>query len=164
MEPYLSPREFVNTFYKDISQFLSKNFHRIGTKNKHVFRQNVLNVFPQTKKSLKVFGDLARTTGVEEEVLMLLLESSIEAAHKIYIDNIKRLNKTNEKLQHTMRMNEKESRDVSPIKSNCTLFVQVLYNFVRNMYNICSEVYFMMTFYIYLLRELYRICLNLYSI
>jgi hypothetical protein len=47
---------------------------------------------------LKVFGDLAQTTGVEEEVLMLLLESSIEAAHKLYIDNIKRLNKTNKKL------------------------------------------------------------------
>jgi hypothetical protein len=98
MEPYLSPREFVNTFYKDISKFLSKNFHKIGTKTKYAFRQNVLNIFPQTKKSLKVFGNLARTTGVEEEVLMLLLESSIEAAHKIYIDNIKCLNKTNEKL------------------------------------------------------------------
>jgi hypothetical protein len=112
MEPYLSPREFVNTFYKDISQFLSKNFRRIGTKNKYAFRQNVLNIFPQIKKSLKVFGNLARITGVEEEVLMLLLESSIEAAHKIYIDNIKRLSKMNEKLQHTVRMNEQESRDV----------------------------------------------------
>jgi hypothetical protein len=59
VEPYLSPKEFINTFYRDISQFLSKNFHKIGTKNKYVFRQNVLNVFSQTKKSLKVFGDLA---------------------------------------------------------------------------------------------------------
>jgi hypothetical protein len=112
MEPYLSPREFVNTFYKDISQFLSKNFHKIGTKSKYIFKQNVLSVFPQTKKSLKVFRDLAQTTGVEEEVLMLLLESSIEATHKIYIDNIKRLNKTNKKLQHTVKMNKKESHDV----------------------------------------------------
>jgi hypothetical protein len=70
-----------------------------------------LNIFPQTKKSLRVFEDLTRTTGVKEEVLMLLLESSIEAAHKIYIDNIKRLNKTNEKLRYTVRKNERESHD-----------------------------------------------------
>jgi hypothetical protein len=82
MESCLSPKEFVNTFYKDISQFLSKNFYKIGTRNKHVFRQKVLDIFPQTKKSFRVFEQIARTTGVEEEVLMLLLESSIEAAHK----------------------------------------------------------------------------------
>jgi hypothetical protein len=112
MELYLSPKEFVNTFYKDVSQFLSKKFHKIGKKNKHVFRQTVMNVFLQTKKSFKVFEDLAHITGIEEEVLILLLESSIEAAHKIYIDNIKRLSKVNEKLRHTMRISEKESRDV----------------------------------------------------
>jgi hypothetical protein len=43
---------------------------------------------------------------------MLLLESSVEAAHKIYIDNIKRLDRTNEKLRHTVRRHERESRDV----------------------------------------------------
>jgi hypothetical protein len=92
------PKEFVNTFYEDISQLTSRKFYKIGTKQKHVFRQNVLSVFNQTKKSLKVFEDLAHITGVEEEVLILLLESSIKTAHKIYIDNIKHLDQTNEKL------------------------------------------------------------------
>jgi hypothetical protein len=38
MESYISPKEFVNIFYKDISQFLSKNFYKIGTKWKNIFR------------------------------------------------------------------------------------------------------------------------------
>jgi hypothetical protein len=111
MESYISPKEFINTFYKDISQFLSKNFYKIGIKQKNIFRQNVLKIFSQTKKSTKMFEDLALITGVEEEVLILLLESSVETAHKIYIDNIKCLNKMNEKLHHAVRMNKRESRD-----------------------------------------------------
>ena len=51
-----------------------------------------------------------------------------------------------------------------PIKSNHTLFVQVLYKFVRNIYRICSDLYFETIIYIYILKELYGICLNLYSI
>jgi hypothetical protein len=58
-----------------------------------------------------MFEDLAHITGVEEEVLILLLESSVETAHKIYIDNMKRLNRTNEKLQYAMRINERKSYD-----------------------------------------------------
>ncbi|RGB36260.1 hypothetical protein C1646_697558, partial [Rhizophagus diaphanus] len=103
----LSPKEFVNTFYKDIFQLLSKKFSRIGTKKPRNFREEVLRVYRQTDRSIKVFEDIAHSTCLPLEEILLLLESSVEVAYKIYMDNSKLQGKKEEILQK--RLNEEHT-------------------------------------------------------
>lgn len=46
---------------------------------------------------------------------MLLLESSVEIAHKIYVDNMKRLGKDNEKLREWLSEANTQSRESNRI-------------------------------------------------
>lgn len=46
---------------------------------------------------------------------MLLLESSVEIAHKIYVDNMKRLGKDNEKLRGWLSEANTQSRESNRI-------------------------------------------------
>ncbi|PKY56435.1 hypothetical protein RhiirA4_507245 [Rhizophagus irregularis] len=109
----ISPKEFINTFYKDIFNLLSEKFTRIGTRRQSVFREEVLRVFRQTDKSIKVFNTLAQVTSLPVEELILLLESSVEVAHKIYMDNTKLQGRTYEILRTKVNENHSQSREFS---------------------------------------------------
>ncbi|CAB4441059.1 unnamed protein product [Rhizophagus irregularis] len=109
----ISPKEFVNTFYKDIFNLLSEKFTRIGTRRPNVFREDVLRVFKQTDKSIKVFNTIAQVTSLPVEELILLLESSVEVAHKIYMDNTKLQGRTYEILRTKANENHSQSREFS---------------------------------------------------
>lgn len=67
----ISPKEFINTFYKDISKFLSKNFNKIGKSKRHVVQENVEQVFKQTTKSKKVFDTIAQEINMPVETITL---------------------------------------------------------------------------------------------
>ncbi|PKY50739.1 hypothetical protein RhiirA4_531170 [Rhizophagus irregularis] len=109
----ISPREFVNTFYKDIFNLLSKKFTKIGTRRPRVFREEVLQVFRQTDSSIKVFETIAHVTSLPVEEVILLLESSVEVAHKIYVDNTKLQGQTYEILREKANENHSQSREYS---------------------------------------------------
>ncbi|PKY62418.1 hypothetical protein RhiirA4_450006, partial [Rhizophagus irregularis] len=108
-----SPKEFVNTFYKDIFHLLSEKFSRIGTRKAKYFEEDVRRVFRQTTKSIKVFESLARVTCLPEAEIMLLLESSVEVAHKIYMDNMKLKGKESEILRRKLNEERTRSRETN---------------------------------------------------
>ncbi|CAG8721725.1 13657_t:CDS:1, partial [Rhizophagus irregularis] len=62
-------------------------------------QENVERVFKQTTMSRKVFDTITQEINIPVETIMLLLESSVEVAHKIYVDNMKCIGRENEKLQ-----------------------------------------------------------------
>ncbi|CAG8760107.1 609_t:CDS:2, partial [Rhizophagus irregularis] len=64
-------------------------FVRLGTKRAKVFEEDVLRVYRQTDKSIKVFETIVHVICLPVAEIMLLLESSMEVAHKIYMDNTK---------------------------------------------------------------------------
>ncbi|RGB40039.1 hypothetical protein C1646_688728 [Rhizophagus diaphanus] len=109
----LSPKEFVNTFYKDIFQLLSKKFSRIGTKRPRNFREEVLRVYRQTDRSIKVFEDIAHSICLPLEEILLLLESSVKVAHKIYMDNSKLQGRKEEILRKRLNEEHTWSREMS---------------------------------------------------
>ncbi|GBC22153.2 hypothetical protein GLOIN_2v1881393 [Rhizophagus irregularis DAOM 181602=DAOM 197198] len=78
MDPYLTPKEYK--------------------KPTHI-QENVERVFKQTTMSRKVFDTITQEINIPVETIMLLLESSVEVAHKIYVDNMKCIGRENEKLQ-----------------------------------------------------------------
>ncbi|RGB23329.1 hypothetical protein C1646_728735, partial [Rhizophagus diaphanus] len=108
-----SPKEFVNTFYKDIFQLLSKKFSRIGTKRPKNFREEVLRVYRQTDRSITVFEEIAHSTCLPLEEILLLLESSVEVVHKIYMDNSKLQGRKEEILRKRLYEEHTRSHEMS---------------------------------------------------
>jgi hypothetical protein len=79
-----SPKEFVNTFYKDIFNLLSEKFDKIGTRRPRVFREEVLRVFGQMDKSIKVFEMIAHVTSLPVEEVIIPREQRGSCSQNIY--------------------------------------------------------------------------------
>lgn len=74
-------------------------------------------MFKQTEKSRQVFDHLGYQMDLAPEVFMLLLESSTEIAHKIYVDNMRCLGRDIGKLRSWLWESQKESREFGKIVS-----------------------------------------------
>ncbi|RGB39209.1 hypothetical protein C1646_690415 [Rhizophagus diaphanus] len=153
----LSPKEFVNTFYKDIFQLLSKKFSRIGTKRPKNFREEVLRVYRQTDRSIIVFEEIAHSTCLPLKEILLLLESSVKVAHKIYMDNsklqgrkeeilqkrLKKKEETRNKKENTPKNTKKGSRSQKKKRSEPILKIPIL---IENQDDKEKETYFFTTY------------------